>query len=153
MPRIMDLNVRYIIIGNKPSEKIKKYSSDKVIVTGFVEDIRPYFAQAKCLAAPIQAGAGIKVKILEAMAMGVPVLTNSMGIEGIDARDGYEYLHCETPREYERAIRKIINGELNSENMARLAVDMIENKYDIKKSFNEYSKKIYKLVGEMKHEN
>lgn len=150
MPRIMDLNVRYIIIGNKPSEKIKKYSSDKVIVTGFIEDIRPYFAQAKCLAAPIQAGAGIKVKILEAMAMGVPVLTNSMGIEGIDARDGYEYLHCETPEEYENTIRKIFIGDIDAEEIAKKAICMMDKNYDLKKSFGDYRERVYSLCEERK---
>lgn len=145
MPRINDLNVRYIVIGNKPSENLKKLASEKVIFTGFVEDVRPYFERAKCLAAPIQAGAGIKVKILEAMAMGVPVLTNSIGIEGIDARDGYEYLHCETPEEYEKAIRLIIKGSIDSEKIAQNALDLINSNYDLKGSFLAYSQKVYTL--------
>lgn len=153
MPRIKDLNIRYVIIGNKPSEELKKFSSERIVVTGFVEDIRTYFSKAKCLAAPIQAGAGVKVKILEAMAMGVPVLTNSMGIEGIDARNGLEYIHCESPEEYENAIRKIVNGEVCTEKMSKLEVEMIERQYDREKSYIQYSNKIYELIGEVKYEN
>lgn len=145
MPKINDLDVKYIIVGNKPSEELKKYSSEKVILTGFVEDVQPYFAKAKCLAAPIQAGAGIKVKILEAMAMGVPVLTNSIGIEGIDARDGYEYIHCETPEEYENVIRLILKGSIDSEKIAHNALDMINSDYDLKESFINYSHVVYSL--------
>ena len=145
MPRISDLNVRYIVVGNKPSENLKKFASEKVVFTGFVEDVHPYFASAKCLAAPIQAGAGIKVKILEAMAMGVPVLTNSIGIEGIDARDGFEYLHCETPEEYEETIRLINKGSIDSEKIAKNALNMVNSNYDLKKSFLAYSKKVYTL--------
>lgn len=145
MSRLDDLNVKYLVIGNKPSEKLKKYASEKIIITGFVEDVRPYFSRAKCLAAPIQAGAGIKVKIIEAMAMGVPVLTNSIGIEGIDARDGYEYLHCETPEEYENAIRSIFDGGIDSEKIAENALDMINSNYDLKESFLKYSQKVYNL--------
>ena len=145
MPRISDLNVRYIVIGNKPSQNMNKFASEKIIITGFVEDVRPYFASARCLAAPIQAGAGIKVKILEAMAMGVPVLTNSIGIEGIDARDGYEYLHCETPEDYEKTIRSIIKGDVDSEKIAGNALDMINSNYDMTRSFLTYSQEVYAL--------
>ena len=152
MPRIKDLDARYVIIGNKPSEEIKKYSSEKVIITGFVEDIKPYFARAKCLAAPIQAGAGIKVKILEAMAMGVPVLTNSIGIEGIDAENGIHYFYCETPKEYERIIRKIYAKEINIEIITQNAVKMISDNYNLEKSFERYSRRIYDLVSAAKKE-
>lgn len=145
MPKIDDLNVRYLVIGNRPSENLKKYASEKVVFTGFVEDVRIYFAKAKCLAAPIQAGAGIKVKILEAMAMGVPVLTNSIGIEGIDARNGHEYLHCETPEDYEKAIRLMIKGGIDAEKIAQNAIDMINSNYDLKGSFLAYSQKVYTL--------
>lgn len=145
MPRIDDLNVRYLVIGNKPSENIKKYASEKVVFTGFVQDVQPYFSKAKCLAAPIQAGAGVKVKILEAMSMGIPVLTNSLGIEGIEARDGFEYLHCEEPEDYENAIRKILKGDIDTEQIAQNALRAIDKNYDLEKSFLNYSGKIYSL--------
>jgi len=145
MPKLADLGVRYIVIGNKPSEKLKRYASEKVLFTGFVEDIQPYFSRALCLAAPIQAGAGVKVKILEAMAMGVTVLTNTIGIEGVDARNGYEYLHCETPEEYEEAIRVIINGEIDSEQIAQNALNLINSSYNLEMSFLTYSQKVYML--------
>ena len=133
------------MIGNKPSENIKKYASEKVVFTGFVQDVQPYFSKAKCLAAPIQAGAGVKVKILEAMSMGIPVLTNSLGIEGIEARDGFEYLHCEEPEDYENAIRKILKGDIDTEQIAQNALRAIDKNYDLEKSFLNYSGKIYSL--------
>ena len=79
------------------------------------------------------------------MAMGVPVLTNSIGIEGIDARDGFEYLHCETPEEYEETIRLINKGSIDSEKIAKNALNMVNSNYDLKKSFLAYSKKVYTL--------
>lgn len=145
MPEIKDTGAKYVIVGNKPSDELKKYESDNVIITGFVQDIQPYFSSAMCLAAPIQAGAGVKVKILEAMAMGVPVLTNNIGIEGIEVDDGIHYYHCETPEDYNGKIRYIIQNRDEAEKVAQNALKFINDNYNLKNSFKEYSEKIYSL--------
>lgn len=145
MPEIKDTGAKYVIVGNKPSDELKKYESDNVIITGFVQDIQPYFSSAMCLAAPIQAGAGVKVKILEAMAMGVPVLTNNIGIEGIEVNDGIHYYHCETPEDYNAKIRYIIQNRDEAEKVAQNALKFINDNYNLKNSFKEYSEKIYSL--------
>lgn len=145
MPEIKDTGAKYVIVGNKPSDELKKYESDNVIITGFVQDIQPYFSRAMCLAAPIQAGAGVKVKILEAMAMGVPVLTNNIGIEGIEVDDGIHYYHCETPEDYNGKIRYIIQNRDEAEKVAQNALKFINDNYNLKNSFKEYSEKIYSL--------
>lgn len=145
MPRITDLDIRFVVIGNKPSQNLQKLASESIIITGFVDDVRPYFSTALCLAAPIQAGAGVKVKILEAMAMGVPVLTNDIGIEGIDAEDKKEYIHCTTPEDYEIAIRKIFDNEIDANAISDSAVALIRNKYDLQQSYLAYSNRVYEL--------
>ena len=80
-------------------------------ITGFVENVEPYFETALCSLVPLLLGAGIKVKVLESMSAGVPVLTNNIGIEGIPAKDGLEYLHCETADDYISAITKLAGDE------------------------------------------
>lgn len=85
MPRIQDLKLKFVVLGSNPAEVFEKYINDEVIVTGFVEDVTPYFEKSLCLVAPLVLGAGIKVKILEAMSAGIPILTNAIGIEGISA--------------------------------------------------------------------
>lgn len=73
-----------------------------------------------------------------------------MGIEGIDARDGYEYLHCETPEEYENTIRKIFIGDIDAEEIAKKAICMMDKNYDLKKSFGDYRERVYSLCEERK---
>lgn len=113
MPRVRDLHLKFVVLGSNPPEEFKKYINDEVIVTGFVEDITPYFEKALCLVAPLVLGAGIKVKILEAMSAGIPIITNSIGIEGISATTHKEYVHCECASEYEKAIRQAYKRELD----------------------------------------
>lgn len=110
LPLVSDKIDRFIIIGNNPHPELLKYASDKVLITGFVEDITPYLSNSLCFSAPLVMGAGIKIKILEAMSSGIPVITNKLGIEGIDAVCGKDYLLCDTAESYRDAIVKIIDN-------------------------------------------
>ena len=78
------------LVGQDPSPAIRALATDpSICVTGFVEDVRPYIARASVVIAPFVSGRGIKNKVLEAMAMGKPVVTTSIGVRGI------EVTHCE----------------------------------------------------------
>lgn len=148
MPRIQDLKLRFIVVGNKPQEDLLKRASDNIVVTGFVDDVTPYFEKSICMVASLVLGAGIKIKVLEAMAMGIPVLTNAVGIEGIDAIDGKSYLHCETPEDYENTIRAIVKGDIDISDISKNALDMITQKFDFDRSFDQYSSIVYDLAEE-----
>lgn len=101
---------RFIIIGGNPPNLLKKYASDRIIITGFVDDITPWLQKSLCMVVPLILGAGIKVKVLEGFSAGIPILTNNIGIEGIDAIDGKHYLHCEQPEDYSRNISYLLNN-------------------------------------------
>ena len=147
MPRIKDLNVRFVILGNKPTEAIRRMESDKVHITGFVDSIEPYFEKSMCLVAPLVLGAGIKIKILEALTSGIPVLTNDIGIEGIPAVHARDYFHCETPEEYENIIRKICNREIDEQSIESNAKKLMETTFSKEYSFNMYKKRLIEICG------
>ncbi len=107
----LDYSYNFLIIGNAPPEKLMKYNSDRIKVLGFVEDISPYFADSLCLVVPLLVGAGIKIKVLEGLSAGIPVLTNDIGIEGIPAKNNIEYLHCTDSQDYINAITKLANDK------------------------------------------
>lgn len=101
----LPVQYRFVVIGARPQKELLARQNDRIKVTGFVEDIVPYFETCYCLAAPLLLGAGIKVKILEALSAGIPVLTNHIGVEGIGCTKDREYWHCETAEEYIYTIR------------------------------------------------
>lgn len=145
MPKLEE-NIRFTIIGNKPPKELTDKQNDRIFVTGFVDDPAPYFENAMCLVAPLLLGAGVKVKIIEALSSGVPVVTNDIGIEGIDAKDGVEYLHATTADEYADTIRRIISKEIDTDSISHNAIDLINKSYDLKKSFAQYSQQVYALI-------
>ena len=145
MPLISDLDIRFVILGSNPTTELKNFQSERIIITGFVESIVPYFESAVCLVAPLVLGAGIKVKILEGLSSGCPVITNQIGIEGIHAKDGIEYVFASEPTEYEKAIREAVSGGL--ERIGLSGRQFIQKEYDLDKSFNEYKIMLQELEG------
>ena len=143
---LKDKGYRFIVIGNKPSEQLLKFNNDEQIkILGFVEDINPFFQNALCLVAPLLLGAGVKIKILEGMSSGIPVLTNSIGIEGIYARDGLEYFHCEKPEEYIEAIQKLSESSEENLKMGLKAKQYIKENYDYGRDAEIFREKIINL--------
>ena len=65
MPLLKSDNYRFVILGSRPPEELKKRECTKIVITGFVESIVPYFEKSMCMVAPLVLGAGIKVKIIE----------------------------------------------------------------------------------------
>ncbi len=99
-------DVKLYIVGNKPPDEIKSLgeSDQSVVVTGFVEDVKPYFLKATVFVAPLFIGGGIITKILDAMAAGLPVITSSIGNEGIDALPDKDLLIANTPEEFAKMV-------------------------------------------------
>lgn len=128
---------RFIVAGARPQKELISLQNDRIRVVGFVEDISDYFASCFCLAAPLMLGAGIKVKILEAMSAGVPVLTNNIGIEGIGAERGREYWHCETAEEYAEAIVWIEEHPAEAKEISGNGKKYIRENFDLQKKYNE----------------
>ena len=102
-------NKRLYIIGANPPKSLLEYSSEKVIITGYIEDVDK-FIKEKCDIAcfPLINGAGIKIKVLECMALGIPVITNEIGAEGID-ESGQVILLAESNEEFEKLIHPYSN--------------------------------------------
>ena len=89
--RARHASVRFAIVGAKPDEKVKRLAERPgVIVTGRVEDVRPYLAHAAVAVAPLRIARGIQNKVLEAMAMERPVVASAEAFEGIDAEPGVD---------------------------------------------------------------
>ena len=138
MNRLDDTDVKFIVVGNKPSKKLLGYASDRIIITGYVETPEEYFEHALCLVSPLRMGAGIKIKIVEALSAGIPVLTNSIGIEGIRAADGISFYNCETGKDYERIIRHLIKCKDDLSKMMQREKDLINRDFDLEASKREY---------------
>ena len=83
----LDFDYKLIVIGNTTQDIIDEFNSDKIVFTGRIDDLRTTLLECEMFVSPIAYGSGVKTKILEAFALGIPVVTNDLGIEGLDGAD------------------------------------------------------------------
>jgi len=95
------------IVGSNPPDDVKNLATDDIIVTGFVRDLSPYYKECKVMLAPLRYGAGVKGKITQSLAMGLPVVTTSIGGEGINLVDGKHCLTADNPEEFAKKAVKV----------------------------------------------
>jgi glycosyltransferase involved in cell wall biosynthesis len=99
----------FLIVGNQPTRRVRSLHDGKSItVTGLVDSVVPYLANAAVLVAPMRVSAGVQNKILEALAVGTPVVTTSIGAEGLD---GGVIQIADTPEEFARATLLLMEHE------------------------------------------
>lgn len=123
-------HARYIIAGMNPSPVIQNLSSIPGIeVTGFVDDILPFYHQADYFVAPFTIARGVQNKILQAFACSLPVIASSLGAEGIECKDGEHILIAETGDEYLLAISKLESDPLLRTNLISAALKLIRDEY------------------------
>ena len=115
--RLSDLKVH--IVGNAPSAEIIALATDDVIVDGYVPNLAPYLESALISIAPLRYGAGMKGKIAEAMAHGVPVVTTTIGAEGMNLRDGVDALIAETAVSFADSVIRLHQDPLLWESLSR----------------------------------
>lgn len=93
-------DVTLSLVGADPPPSIQRHASSVISVTGRVSDVRPYLHDATVAIVPLFAGGGTRLKIVESFASGVPVVSTSIGAEGIDARPGTDLLIADEPRQF-----------------------------------------------------
>ena len=99
---------RLLIVGADPSPAVRRLGALRgVEVTGSVPDVRPYLRRSALMVAPLNIARGTQNKILEAMAMGVPVVTSRVAAGGVDAVDGEHFVVCSSPEDYASAILRV----------------------------------------------
>ena len=121
---------RFIIAGMNPSQVIQNLSRTPGIeVTGFVDDILPFYHQSDYFVAPFTIARGVQNKILQAFACGLPVIASSMGAEGIEYKDGEHIIIAEKASEYLSAIDKLESDPLLKTDIKDKALKLIHDQY------------------------
>ena len=131
--RVKDLcpGTKFVIVGQAPPPKIQKLADEESIrVTGKVDDVTPYIREAQIFICPVRLGGGFRGKILEAMAVGRPIVSTSLGSEGIPSISGENILIADEPEDFAEAIKKLLRDRDLYETIRRAGRKLVEEKYD-----------------------
>lgn len=128
--RAKNQDARFTIVGSKPTPVVKALSKEPgVHVTGFVEDIRDYIAGARVCIAPMRIARGVQNKVLEAMAMGRPVVATQAGFEGIRAAPGEDLMVESHAEGFAGAVLSLMNNADKAKAMGQRARQAMERSY------------------------
>lgn len=118
------------IVGTNPSPEVIRLGGDGVHVTGRVDSIVPYYRQSSVCVVPLRIGGGSRLKILEAMALGRPVVSTSVGAEGLDVVDGEHILIADSPGEFARKTVRLLEDRALYGYIATNARQLVVARYD-----------------------
>ncbi|MHA1251120.1 MAG: glycosyltransferase family 4 protein [Candidatus Helarchaeota archaeon] len=124
-------DVKFFIVGKDPPSKIEKLGEkDGVIVTGYVNDIQSYYEQCDVSVVPLRSGGGTRLKILESMAFGRPVISTSFGCEGLDVKSGVNIIIANKTEEFIVNIIRLLKNKKLRNTLALNARKLVEEKYN-----------------------
>jgi polysaccharide biosynthesis protein PslH len=118
------------IVGRDPRAEVLRLEGDGVHVTGRVDDVIPYYRQCAVCVVPLRAGGGTRLKILEAMALGRPVVSTTIGCEGLGVIDGEHLLVADDPRQFADKTVRLLTDRRLSEHISANGRRLVETRYD-----------------------
>ncbi len=120
------------LVGAKPPPEILAFNDNgnRVNVTGYVADPTPFLESARVMIVPLRAGGGMRVKILNAMAQGLPIVSTTIGCEGIAVEAFRHLLIADTPEDFARATLRLLEDQHLADELGRNGRQLIQSTYD-----------------------
>lgn len=141
----MHPGLQFTIVGRDPTREVRSLASDRIHVTGTVDDVRPFYASAVAAVVPLRSGSGTRLKILEAMAAGVPVVSTRLGAEGIDVQHDVHVLLADSGPEIAAAVSRVASSAETRTRLSRAARELACRVYD----WSVIGKQLYGLHEEL----
>jgi sugar transferase (PEP-CTERM/EpsH1 system associated) len=120
----------FYIVGRNPVPEVRSLVDVQgITVTGPVDDVRPWVAGASVYVVPIRMGGGVRLKVLQAMAMGKAIVSTTMGAEGITARPGVDMLLARTPAEFAASVLHLLDDPDLRRSLGESARELVTTRY------------------------
>lgn len=148
--KLSSSDIKFYIVGASPTRRVKKLANENVIVTGWVNDIRDYYARSKVFVAPMQIGTGLQNKILEAMSMSLPCIISSLAQGGIQAENNKNIFVADDPVKISELINLLLSNEKLRNSVGENGREFIINNYDWEKIIDDFDKYLSSLVNKNK---
>jgi sugar transferase (PEP-CTERM/EpsH1 system associated) len=140
--------VSLTVVGRNPFPSLIELSKkdQSIVVTGRVPDVRPFMEKAAVYVVPIRIGGGTRLKIYEAMAMELPMVSTTIGAEGLPVADGEEILLRDTPQEFTKAVVKLLKDKNLAKKIGERAAQIVREKFGWRRVADNFSALCEKAV-------
>lgn len=118
------------IVGKRPPQELKNRESENVKVTGFVDDVRPYVWKSSVFVVPLRMGSGTRLKVIESLAMKKPVVSTTIGCEGINVEDEKSILIEDSPKEFAEGVLRLFKDQKLRSKLTSNGYEVIKNHYE-----------------------
>jgi glycosyltransferase involved in cell wall biosynthesis len=143
--------VRFWVVGMNPHARLASLADDPAVeLTGWVEDVRPYIAEAAVYVIPLRIGGGTRLKVLEAMAMGKAIVSTTLGCEGFDLVPDQELVVADAPAEFAAAVLALLRDPERRGRLGRAARRFAGSRYDWRMIVPKLER-VYETVNIVRH--
>jgi polysaccharide biosynthesis protein PslH len=124
-------DVKLVVVGRNPFQSLIElsHSDSSIVVTGRVEDVRPFMENAAAYVVPIRIGGGTRLKIYEAMAMEKPIISTTVGAEGLPVSTGVELVLADTPESFARETVRVLKDESYAKSLGANAARRVRESF------------------------
>ncbi len=123
--------MRFKVVGRNPHPRLRHLGEESdITLTGYVDDVRPYIAQAGVYVVPLRVGGGTRLKILEAMSMGKAVVSTSLGCEGIEVTPDQDLVIADEPHVFAKSVVELIENRKRRRKLGLAARQLVESEHD-----------------------
>ena len=137
------------VVGKNPPKDFLRFANESqgsIVITGYVPDLDPYFAESTLMVIPVRAGGGMRVRILEAFARAMPVVTTTVGLEGIQAQPGEDVLVADDPKDFADSVIRLLTDKTLQDQLSVNSRRLAEKKYDWQITLKDLEK-VYQQFG------
>jgi glycosyltransferase involved in cell wall biosynthesis len=142
-------DLKLFLVGMNPPEELRRLASEGIIVTGEVPAVAPYLEDAAVVLAPIRQGGGMRVKVLEALAAGKPLVATPLAVEGLDVTDGRQVLLAESSQDLAEKVACLLDDEERRRQLSMEAAAWARQNLDWEASVEKYQA-LYRRLLEAK---
>ena len=150
LPRVLAQvpEAQFVVIGKDPPRQVRDLDlqARNVQVTGYVPEPAPYLAETAVFIVPLHAAGGMRVKILDAWYWGVPIVSTSIGAEGIAVRDGENILIADTPDTFAQAVVRVLKDPALGERLRQNGRRWVEERYNWRRVYARWDEVYSRLV-------
>jgi len=145
--------VTLTVVGRNPTARLREIAlRAEIIVTGTVEDVRPSIAEAAVYVVPLRAGGGTRLKIFEALAMAKPVVSTTVGAEGLALEPGRHFVAADDPRDFADAVVGLLRDPQRRNALGQAGRDLVEAHYSWPTVVREFEERCEEVVALHAHE-